>query len=143
MNHLHPEEPLREYTRAELEIFGNRLTWGACVECGAELVTLMHGIDVFEVIKARGFDDMMIPTGNKNSKDGTYRCRACGRAKSESLDKRLKPRYSRQLLKSVKPIFKCPLCEDELGSKAEVFRHLIERHDRFAMEQKLHRRPTY
>lgn len=143
MNHLHPEDPIRDYTRAELEIFGDRLTWESCTHCGAKGVSKMHGLDVFDVIKKAGFDDMRIPKLLRNPLNNSLTCRKCSAKRSKELDANLKPKYARRLLKSVRAMYKCPLCDFVAEEKSMVFHHIVLTHDRYQMEEQLNRRHVF
>jgi hypothetical protein len=138
MNHLHPEDGFALYTKEELTSFGDRLSWGVCAKCEASIITGMHGIDFFEVVKLKGFDSSYLPTGTKNA-EGKYQCHSCSKKESDAFEAKMVPRYAKRLIQKVVAEYKCPMwdCKHREPTKQKLLAHLVERHDSFHMESQL------
>lgn len=130
------EDPFRQYTREELFVIADRLEWGSCHVCGAEVITSMKGIDFFDATKEAKLDDYRLPNGTDDG-DGKRICRKCSTIQSDAHEAKYLPRFVNKVAAKVHAIYVCPLCKEETKGKAELKAHLRARHDVYHLKQEL------
>ncbi len=131
---IHEYKIGEEYTKAELAEL-DCLEWRVCTRCGADCVTHFLGQDVWDKLKALNINSSSVPSGVVLSKR-TVVCMKCRRVEAAAKEERQKPKAVRRVLRSIKPVFVCPVCANHFNSaivcfssKQKLAEHLEKQHD--------------